>query len=531
MNISTPLRLRTILLEDEPDNREWLLKKLALYPELEMVGWAESVDEAYALIAREKPDAAFMDVQLIGGDAFQLLARLKDNGLPIPYIVMATGYPEYVMSALNDYRRFIVQYLLKPFVENWQQKFRKSIDALMAAKLNDAIQLAPNEPIAGPASTQNSIFINNRGSLLRIDFDKINYLEVAGGGESIIVTDTETHQVDITLNKFQELLPADRFVRISRTNMACISKIDRINKEDRMLDVRTGAKHKSLGIGDNYYTDLLKTLPVVKDGQVKQAAPLSMASAPVVERSGPAVERNRNAPTLLERDVAGKIQSLQDERTELFIEKQKSENLLRNILPAEVAEELKQTGETTAQRYELVTVLFADIKDFTRIAEEMSPEDLVREIDHCFRQFDQIAQRFRIEKIKTIGDCYMCAGGLPKADEDNPVRTVEAAIEMQRFLASYKTERETAGLPVFEARIGIHSGPVVAGVVGQQKFSYDIWGDTVNTAARLEQAGQAGKICISAATYERVKRHFSCRFAGTVEAKNKGVLEVYFVEN
>ncbi len=320
MNSNAPLRLRTVLLEDEPDNREWLLKKLAGYSELEIVGWAETVDDAFSLIARTKPDAAFMDVQLIGGDAFQLLARLKDNGIPLPYIVMATGYPEYVMSALNDYRKHIVQYLLKPFVENWQQKFRKAIDALMAAKLNDAISLTPNDQSTG--QTQNSIFINNRGSLLRIDFDKINYLEVAGGGESIIVTDTETHQVDMTLNKFQDLLPSDRFVRISRTNIACIAKILRINKEDRMLDVRSGAKHKSLGIGDNYYTELLKILPVIKDGQFKQAAP----AAPPTPIAPPAA-------TVLDREVAGKIQSLQDENTDLFIEKQKSENLLRNILP------------------------------------------------------------------------------------------------------------------------------------------------------------------------------------------------------
>ena len=517
MNTNTPIRLRTVLLEDEPDNREWLLKKLAQYPELEMVGWAETVDEAYSLIARTRPDAAFMDVQLIGGDAFQLLGRLKDNGLPLPYIVMATGYPEYVMSALNDYRKHIVQYLLKPFVENWQQKFRKAIDALMAAKLNDAISLTPNDQNSGPSN--NSIFINNRGSLLRIDFDKINYLEVAGGGESIIVTDTETHQVDITLNKFQELLPTDRFVRISRTNIACITKILRINKEDRMLDVRNGAKHKSLGIGDNYYTELLKILPVIKDGQIKIAA-TTPHPAPTPSP----------AATVLDREVADKIQSLQDEKNDLFIEKQKSENLLRNILPAEVAEELKQTGETTAQRFELATVLFADIKDFTKIAAEMSPEDLVREIDLCFRQFDEITTKFKVEKIKTIGDCYMCAGGLPKADEDNPIRIVEAAIEMQRFLKRQKAEREAMGKPFFEARIGIHSGPVVAGVVGQRKFSYDIWGDTVNIAARIEQNGQAGKIAISSTTYEKVKRHFPCRFAGTIEAKNKGELDMYFVE-
>ena len=124
----------------------------------------------------------------------------------------------------------------------------------------------------------------------------------------------------------------------------------------------------------------------------------------------------------------------------------------------------------------------------------------------------------------------MCAGGLPKEDDSNPKRVVQAALEMQKFLAEYKARRETENLPWFEARIGIHTGPVVAGVVGQRKFTYDIWGDTVNIASRIEENGQPGKVCISAATYELVKKEFLCRYAGTILAKNKGELEAYFVE-
>lgn len=256
-------KLRTVILEDEDDNRNWLVKKLNQYPELELVGEASSLDEAFSLIAQTRPDAAFMDIQLIGGDVFTLLQRLHDNGIPIPFIVMTTGYPEYVMNALNDYRRFVVQYLVKPFVEDWQKKLRKSIDALMAAKLIDSL-LAQGPKTPEPMQTQHSIFINNRGNLLRLDFDKIGYFEAAGGGETFVVTDTDSHQVDLTLNKFLELLPSEQFQRISKNNIINLTRILRINREDRTVDIEMGSKQKSLGIGDIFYTELIRNLPLAK---------------------------------------------------------------------------------------------------------------------------------------------------------------------------------------------------------------------------------------------------------------------------
>ena len=253
-------RLRTVVLEDEDDNREWLLKKLDRYPELEIVGSAMTVDEAFLLIARTRPDAAFVDIQLIGGDAFQLLERLRQHGLPLPYMVMTTGYPEYVWTALNDYHRYIVQYLVKPFLENWQEKLRKSIDALLAATA-DARAAAP-DPVEQP-----SIFVNTRGGLLRLDFEKICYLEAAGGGEVFVVTDTDTHQLDFTLNRFLDLLPARQFLRVSKSNVVNLAKIQRISREERTLEVSVGAtKPKSLGIGDAFYAGLMAALPTIKPG-------------------------------------------------------------------------------------------------------------------------------------------------------------------------------------------------------------------------------------------------------------------------
>ena len=226
------------------------------------------------------------------------------------------------------------------------------------------------------------------------------------------------------------------------------------------------------------------------------------------------------------------METLVSRRTQqLHDEKQKSDALLRNILPEEIAEELKNEGLAKARYYEGVSVLFADIKDFTLLAERLHATELVQELDYCFRAFDAILSRHRVEKIKTIGDAYFCAAGLPAPYEDHAVELVHAALAMQAWMHEEKIRRQKNGQSWFELRIGIHSGPVIAGVVGASKFAYDIWGDTVNVAARMEQNSEPGKINISEHTYAMVKGHFSCAFRGAVEVKNKGSLNMYFVDS
>lgn len=211
-------------------------------------------------------------------------------------------------------------------------------------------------------------------------------------------------------------------------------------------------------------------------------------------------------------------------------ERQRADGLLKNILPEKTAEELKTEGVVKPTYYTSVTVLFSDFKNFTTIAESLSPEALVAELDEYFRLFDAIVVRHGLEKIKTIGDAYMCAGGLPEPNETHALDTVRAAQEMQAMMRETAQRKAAAGKPYFEMRIGIHTGPVVAGVVGSHKFAYDIWGDTVNTAARLEQGGEPGRINISAHTWELVHDVVPCRFRGRLPAKNKGEIAMYFVE-
>lgn len=211
-------------------------------------------------------------------------------------------------------------------------------------------------------------------------------------------------------------------------------------------------------------------------------------------------------------------------------EKQRSEELLLNILPSEVAEELKMKGSADAKHFNQVTVMFTDFKGFTQISEKLTAAELVAEIDLCFKTFDRIISKYNIEKIKTIGDAYMCAGGLPVANNTHAHDVVSAAMEIGQFMQQHFQQRKSAGKEGFEIRIGIHSGSVVAGIVGVKKFAYDIWGDTVNLAARMESSGEAGKVNISGTTYELVKDYFKCEYRGKIRAKNKGEFDMYFVE-
>jgi adenylate cyclase len=219
-------------------------------------------------------------------------------------------------------------------------------------------------------------------------------------------------------------------------------------------------------------------------------------------------------------------------RTALGIEKDRSEALLLNILPAEIAEELKEKGSVNAQEFDLASILFTDFKSFTQTAEKMTPQSLVEEINICFKAFDLIAGKYHIEKIKTIGDAYMAAGGIPHPDENSTKNIVLAGLEMQEFVVKRAIENEQNEIPFFEMRLGIHAGPIVAGIVGVKKFQYDVWGDAVNTASRMESNGMVGKVNISETLYELIKDEecFTFEYRGHIHAKGKGEIKMYFVE-
>jgi class 3 adenylate cyclase/ActR/RegA family two-component response regulator len=231
----------------------------------------------------------------------------------------------------------------------------------------------------------------------------------------------------------------------------------------------------------------------------------------------------------LEEKVRSRTAEVERQKELIQAAKMQSDSLLLNILPDEIAEELKRFGRSYARKHQQVSVLFADIKGFTLVAETLSPEKLVTALDEVFRAFDNIVDKYDMEKIKTIGDAYMCACGLPRSDGDNALKAVKTAIDMQQFIHGFGLACRIQNLPEFEIRIGIHTGPVIAGVVGSRKFAYDIWGDTVNLASLMEQHGEAGKINISASTYSLIKDNYECVHRGKIEVKSKGGIDMYFI--
>ncbi|ANE53284.1 hypothetical protein SY85_03135 [Flavisolibacter tropicus] len=218
-------------------------------------------------------------------------------------------------------------------------------------------------------------------------------------------------------------------------------------------------------------------------------------------------------------------------RINKILDKQKAEieHLLLNILPAEVAKELQNEGQATPRNYDTVSVLFTDFKGFTSLAEKMTPQELVQELNACFMAFDDIIERNHLEKIKTIGDSYMCAGGIPSPDPDHAYNIIKASLEMQQYITHRNQGRLALGLEPWDVRIGIHAGPIVAGVVGKKKYAYDIWGSTVNIASRMESNGAPGQVNVSESFYNLIKDRYECSYRGKIYAKNVGEIDMYFV--
>ncbi len=207
----------------------------------------------------------------------------------------------------------------------------------------------------------------------------------------------------------------------------------------------------------------------------------------------------------------------------------RSDRLLNNILPEKIAAELKASDRVEPVLVPSATVLFTDFSGFTRLSEGMAPGALIAQLDECFSVFDSIIERHGLEKIKTIGDAYMCAGGLPEPSRTHVLDTALAALEMRDAIQRLKNEKAARGETYWDVRIGIHTGPLVAGVIAKKKFSYDVWGDTVNTASRMESSGVPGQINISLPVYQVVRPFFQCTYRGRIESKNKGPLDMFFL--
>ncbi|MGD2034828.1 MAG: adenylate/guanylate cyclase domain-containing protein [Bacteroidales bacterium] len=271
------------------------------------------------------------------------------------------------------------------------------------------------------------------------------------------------------------------------------------------------------------------------DGNVFKLIAVESDITPIMIKEEELYKQNRRMLAITERlEQANSLLENQKEEIEgqkrlIEEEQEKSERLLLNILPFEVARQLKVKGKAGTRYYRHVTVVFTDFKDFSKNTKELEPKDLVAILDDYFAKFDEITGKHYLEKIKTIGDAYMCAGGLPLRNKSNPVDAVLACLEITDYMQRLKSKGKE-GIPCWDLRIGIHTGPVVAGVVGRKKFAYDIWSETVNAAARIESLGEINKVNISETTYEYVQDYFDCTPRGKIKAKNVGEITMYYVE-
>ena len=237
-------------------------------------------------------------------------------------------------------------------------------------------------------------------------------------------------------------------------------------------------------------------------------------------------DRNSNLFQTLNSEIEHQRTLIQQQHQQLELERQKSEDLLLNILPRPIVQRLKEDQSVIADYFHSTTVLFTDIVGFTKLSENLSPSELVQFLNKIFTSFDNLVEKYQLEKIKTVGDAYMVAGGFPEPRLDHVEAIADLALEMQDSMVRFHTEKNQS----VSMRTGIHTGPAVAGVIGIKKFIYDVWGDTVNTASRMESHGIGGQIQVSHATYKVLKDKYILKKRGSIEIKGKGKLTTYWLQ-
>jgi ligand-binding sensor domain-containing protein/class 3 adenylate cyclase len=267
----------------------------------------------------------------------------------------------------------------------------------------------------------------------------------------------------------------------------------------------------------------------------KQRRRMVLLEMKIVERTSEIREQNKKIEEQ-KKKIEHQKKEVEEKKKLLEQEKDKVEKLLHNILPEETAKELSEGGSTSARNYNRVSVMFTDFVGFTKIADKMDPIDLLNRLDMFFTKFDEIIEKWNLEKIKTVGDAYLCAGGMPIRTKENPIQTVLAGLEIQKYMREQalaeKGMVDKNGNPIepWHLRIGINTGEVVAGVIGKKRYAYDIWGATVNLAQRMETNGKPGRVNISESTYEAIEPYFECTLRGEVMTKNSGLVNMYFVD-
>ncbi|MFN4080383.1 MAG: adenylate/guanylate cyclase domain-containing protein [Saprospiraceae bacterium] len=477
---------------------------------------AEYADQASRLATELNDRRRETDATLLSGEAFY---RARD------YKNASARY----LSAWNSARNYGLREPALSAIEKLQDIANKQNDLKEALKWsNEAIAYLKESGGGGRSGGDAQRRLENRLAALEAENRTLReqIKDLSGRSQSL---ESTYKQTEAALREVQEKTRAEVDIREQ--------KLSQISQEKQRTDSLFKARERLM---ENLSKEqMANQLLIAQRNEEVERQKLQLAEAELRQKES---ENLRNVLGLVAgvvlllalliyiRFVSQRRMAKQLARTNAQIEseKERSNRLLLNILPPAIAEELKAYNKVKARKYEQATVMFIDFTGFTKVAERLSPETLVEELDYCFRGFDQIIEHYRIEKIKTIGDAYLCASGLSDRN-DNPSDMIKAALAIQDFMLHTQAVRMDQGLPFFEARVGIHTGPVVAGVVGVKKFAYDIWGDTVNVAARMEETCDPGKVNVSEDTYALAKYDFEWEYRGRIAPKNKAAMDMYYV--
>ncbi|MBN2349857.1 MAG: response regulator [Bacteroidales bacterium] len=509
-----------LVVDDNATSRELISEILKETSDQYNILQSETGEDGLKVAQSKKPDLLILDIKLPDLSGFEVIKRLKksDSTKDIP-VLMVTAYdnPENINNSFN---LGAYDYITKPInVDEFKSRVKKTLS------INESIsriktQLKKSEKEI--FNLEQRAFISNTAINSFIIVNNNGELDWANDGFKTI----HGYTIDDFKNKFgNTIFSLYRNTEIVDLFTTCIRDKKTVSFISEILDKGGNTKWIQTFISPHYGKDneVGKLLAVENDITTLRAKE---------EELNKLNKQITNITDELEKanyQLEKQKDELRQQHELIEVEQAKSERLILNILPFEVAVQLKSKGRAGTRQYKLVSVIFTDFKGFSKISKQLEPKDLVNILDTYFAKFDDITSRHYLEKIKTIGDSYMCAGGLPLRNKSNPINAVLASLEIQDYMNRLNDSRVVKNLSVWELRLGIHTGEVVAGVVGRKKFAYDIWGETVNIARRMEQAGHVGMVNISGTTYDYVKDYFKCDYRGKIDAKNIGKIDQYFV--
>jgi PAS domain S-box-containing protein len=511
---------RVVLISSNPENRELITESLNNSGFSFRIDLIDRIPDELKSEKGNQPDLVLLDINADDLDSYAALQLFneKETGKRIPVIVLTSFQTQQVVDELCNAGAF--DFINKPIVANeFNSRLQKAIEIVDSYRNIDRKIQHVKEDIR---TIENLMDTSSNASFA--------YILINPSGEIEWVNDGFELLHGYTLEEFRATHGKTIFGLASgseignlfykcieeKKSFECIVKVNLRNGDYRWLQIFITPRLNSAGIIEKLVAMEVDISPFkIKEEELNAQNKRMKEITRHLEKANAQLEVQKG--------------EINQQKMIIEEEQEKSEKLLLNILPFEVAKQLKSKGKAGTRQYKLVTVLFTDFKGFSNISKTLDPKDLVSILDSYFAKFDEITGAHYIEKIKTIGDAYMCAGGLPLSNKSNPVDAVLAGLEIQHYMNTLNDSKVLNHLPVWELRLGIHSGPVVAGVVGKKRFAYDIWGDTVNIASRMEQSGHVGWVNISGTTYEYIKDFFDCDYRGKIETKNLGKIDMYFV--